>query len=59
VIRTLGDLGLAVRQSGTVSIPFIDQQVAIHARRTNTLAALTIAYWSYTGWCQYLIAEKP
>jgi SAM-dependent methyltransferase len=54
----LASLGMAVRESGVVSIPFIDQQLAIHARREKELASMTMAYWSHTGWCQYLVAEK-
>jgi SAM-dependent methyltransferase len=58
VRHKLAVLGMAIHESGTVKIPFIDQQMAIHARRENSLASMTMAYWSYTGWCQYLVAEK-
>jgi hypothetical protein len=50
--------GLTVRESGTVSVPFVDQELAIHAARTHDTVSLTLAYWSMTGWCQYLVAER-
>jgi hypothetical protein len=39
-------------------VSFIDQQVAIQARRENDVVAMTLAYWSYSGWLHFLMAEK-
>jgi SAM-dependent methyltransferase len=50
--------GLTVRESGTVAVPLIDQEVAIHAAKVRDTVNLTLAYWSMTGWCQYLIADR-
>jgi len=50
--------GMHLAESGKSRVPFIDQQVAIHARRENDTVALTLAYWSYSGWLQFLVAEK-
>jgi hypothetical protein len=47
-----------MRESGTVAVPFFDQEVAIHAARARDAVNLTLAYWSMTGWCQYLIATR-
>jgi hypothetical protein len=58
VIYLLGSEGLRLTQTGESSVPFIDQQVAIHARRENDLVAMTLAYWSYSRWLHYLMAEK-
>ena len=49
--------GLSIHEFGLVGVPYFDQQLAIHARRENDLVAMTMAYWSYTQWCQYLIAQ--
>ncbi len=49
--------GLAVVEHGISQVPYFDQQLAIHARKRRDLADMTIAYWSYTNWCQYLVAE--
>jgi SAM-dependent methyltransferase len=58
VTTTLKAAGLHVMETGISRIPFIDQQVAIHARRENDLVAMTLSYWSYSGWLQFLMAEK-
>jgi SAM-dependent methyltransferase len=50
--------GLTIQESGTVAVPFFDQEVAIHAAKAGDTVNLTLAYWSLTGWCQYLIAER-
>jgi hypothetical protein len=50
--------GLKIREAGTVRVPFIDQELAIHAAAARDTVHLTLAYWSLTGWCQYLIAER-
>jgi hypothetical protein len=53
------ETGLEIRETGVVSVPFIDQQLAIHARQRRALVAMTLAYWSHTGWCQYIVAKLP
>jgi SAM-dependent methyltransferase len=50
--------GMKSRESGTVAVPFFDQEVAIHAARARDSVNLTLAYWSITGWCQYLVAQR-
>jgi SAM-dependent methyltransferase len=50
--------GLSPRESGTVAVPFFDQEVAIHAANKRDAVNLTLAYWSMTGWCQYLVATR-
>jgi SAM-dependent methyltransferase len=54
---TLARCGFAVVEHGVVRVPYFDQQLAIHARQNKDLVGMTLAYWSYTGWCQYLVAE--
>ena len=58
VIDVLKTEGLRLTESGESRVPFIDQQVAIHARRENDLVAMTLAYWSYSRWLHFLMAEK-
>jgi SAM-dependent methyltransferase len=57
VVTALADVGLHVVEQGIVRVPMVDQQVAIHARRAGDRVGMTLAYWSVTGWCQYLTAE--
>ncbi len=58
VCAAIAGAGLALRERGTVAVPFIDQEVAIHAARAGDTVNLTLAYWSMTGWCQYLVAHR-
>jgi SAM-dependent methyltransferase len=58
IIYLLESEGLQLTETGESRVPFIEQQVAIHARRENDLVAMTLAYWSYSGWLQFLIAKK-
>lgn len=55
---TLARSGFAVVEHGLSRVPHFDQQLAIHARKRKDLVGMTLAYWSYTGWCQYLVAER-
>jgi SAM-dependent methyltransferase len=58
VLATLASEGLSVTRQGIVRVPMVDQQLAIHARRTDDIVSMTLAYWSLTGWCQYVVAER-
>jgi SAM-dependent methyltransferase len=58
VTAALTGAGLRLRESGIACVPFADQELAIHAARRQDIVHLTLAYWSMTGWCQYLIAER-
>ncbi len=58
VVAALSEQGFKLTEHGIARVPMVDQQVAIHARRSGDLVGMTLAYWSLTGWCQYLIAER-
>lgn len=58
VAAALVDAGFAISEHGIARVPMVDQQVAIHARRANDIVGMTLAYWSLTGWCQYLTADR-
>ncbi len=49
---------LEVVQRGIVTVPWIDQQMATHARREGDATGMIMAYWSHAGWCQYVWAER-
>ncbi|HUK08241.1 MAG TPA: class I SAM-dependent methyltransferase [Stellaceae bacterium] len=57
VASVLRDSGHVIVERGFVRVPFFDRQLAIHARRVPDTVSMTLAYWSYTGWCQYLVSE--
>ena len=58
VARVLRDSGLRIVESGVCRVPFVDQQMAIHARQRGDTVAMTLAYWSHTEWSRYLVAER-
>lgn len=58
VVAAIEARGLGLQESGTVCVPFIDRELAIHAAARGDTVSLTLAYWSITGWCQYLVASR-
>ncbi len=58
VLRELADAGLEIEASGIVSVPFIDGELASASLATGDLVGATMAYWSFTEWCQYIIARR-
>jgi hypothetical protein len=57
VLAVLTACNFEIMERGIVEIPMIDQQLAIHGRKTGNRVAQTISYWSMSGWCQYLVAK--
>ncbi|GAA5077260.1 hypothetical protein [Lysobacter panacisoli] len=58
IAQTLKLHGLEIRETGIASVPFVDQELAIHSANGADIVSATLAYWSHTGWCQYLIANR-
>ena len=58
VLGALEQGGLRIVESGISRVAFVDQQMAIHARQRSDLVAMTLAYWSYSGWLQFVVAER-
>lgn len=51
--------GLEIESWGIASVPCIDGELASVSRARRARVEATLAYWSYTGWCQYLVARRP
>jgi SAM-dependent methyltransferase len=58
ISQTLKSNGFEIRETGIASVPFVDQELAIHSANGADITSATLAYWSHTGWCQYLIANR-
>ena len=56
VLSVFDACGFEILERGVVRVPMIDQQLAIHGRRTGDNISTTLGYWSMSGWCQYLVA---
>jgi hypothetical protein len=52
------DCGMQIESAGVVRVPFLDGELASAARNRGDLVAATLAYWSFTGWCQYVVARR-
>jgi SAM-dependent methyltransferase/cell division septum initiation protein DivIVA len=58
ILRAIRQAGLEVEAAGTIRLPLYEAQLLGIYRRTGDPAILQHAYWSHTGWCQYLVAQK-
>ncbi len=58
VLRELAAMGLEIEASGIASVPFVDAELASAALAGGDVVSATMAYWSYTGWCQYVVARN-
>jgi hypothetical protein len=57
VLAVFDGCGLSVVEQGVVRVPMIDQQLAIYGRKSSNRVSQTLAYWSMSGWCQYIVAR--
>ena len=58
VKRQLVDAGLEIEAWGIVSVPFVDGELASASRANGDVVGATMAYWSFTEWCQYLVGRR-
>jgi hypothetical protein len=58
VKRQLVDAGVEIEAWGIVSVPFVDGELVSASRASGDLVGATMAYWSFTEWCQYLSGRR-
>jgi len=58
VMAVLQACGLTIMENGIARVPMVDKNLAILSRRANDVVGMTLAYWSMSGWSQYLVAER-
>lgn len=58
VIAGLENAGCVVETSAIVRLPFYEDELLAHDQLKPNPGYRLQAYWSYTGWCQYLVAQK-
>jgi len=51
--------GLSCTASGIVRLPWIEDELMAHFRDASDRFPAQAAFWSWTGWSQYLILEQP
>lgn len=54
----LEESGASVEVAGVVSVPFFHDDLMAVGCATNNIVHTTLAYWSFTGWCQYIVAVR-
>jgi SAM-dependent methyltransferase len=55
VMRELSGAGVEIEAWGIASVPFVDGELASASRATGDIIGATMAYWSFTEWCQYIV----
>jgi hypothetical protein len=50
--------GLRVEAAGAVRVPYFEDHLMAYGKRTNDMVSRTLAYWSFTGWSQFVVARR-
>lgn len=58
VERFVREAGLAISAAGVVRLPWLEEELMAHFRDAGDRFPSQAAFWSWSGWCQYLIIEK-
>ena len=58
ICKRLVENGLIIDIVGAIRVPFMADELLAYGRETDDIISRTMAYWSITGWCQYIIAQR-
>jgi SAM-dependent methyltransferase len=58
VIDSLKILGFSVDTQGIVRLPWLEDEMLAHFKKSDDGFARQAAFWSYAGWSQYLVITK-
>ncbi len=50
--------GFSIATRGTIRLPWLEDEMLAHSRDDEDGFPRQAAFWSYTGWSQYIIAER-
>jgi SAM-dependent methyltransferase len=50
--------GLRIDSAGIVQVPFFEDHMLALGRSADDIVSRTLAYWSFTSWCQYVAARR-
>lgn len=56
--KAMGEHNLAVEARGIVRLPWLEDEILAHFTEDPDGFSRQAAFWSYTGWSQYIIAER-
>lgn len=57
--EALVSAGLLVEQAGVIRLPWIEDELMAHFREDKDPFMRQAAFWSWTGWSQYVVASAP
>jgi hypothetical protein len=58
VLGALTDAGLRIEARGVARVPFFEDHLLAFGRDKDDKVSRTLAYWSFTSWCQFVVAER-
>ena len=58
MIRALRRNGFRIEVAGIIRLPWLEEELLAHFRDADDGFPRQAAFWSYTGWSQYIIAER-
>lgn len=59
VLAAFAAAGLEVEQQGLIHLPWLEHELMAHSRDAEDGFPRQAAFWSWTRWCQHVVARKP
>jgi SAM-dependent methyltransferase len=50
--------GLRIESTGVTRVPFLEDHLLALGKSADDMISRTLAYWSFTSWCQYAVAQR-
>jgi SAM-dependent methyltransferase len=50
--------GLRIESAGITRVPFLEDHLLAIGKSADDKVSRTLAYWSFTSWCQYTVAQR-
>jgi SAM-dependent methyltransferase len=58
VAAAMRENGLSIEARGIIRLPWIEDEMLAHHKHSADGFYRQAAFWSYTGWCQYIVAGR-
>lgn len=58
VHEALTGAGLAIETAGIARVPYFEDHMLAMGRSGADRVSQTLAYWSFTSWCQFVVAQR-
>jgi SAM-dependent methyltransferase len=57
IVEAMRDSGFTIESRGIVRLPWLEDEMLAHFKDSADGFYRQAAFWSHTGWCQYVVAE--